>query len=59
MTKKEKIEKRTLDAIVEYLKSIGWIPMVIGFTAIEQGSLKYNFRLIVSFSGRKKEHKNA
>ena len=49
----KKIEEKALGAIGEYLKSVGWKPLVIGFDSIEQGNLKYNFRLIVKFTGKK------
>ncbi len=50
MTKKEK-EKKALDACAEYLRSLGWNPLVVGFEVIEKRELKYNFRLVMHFTG--------
>lgn len=51
--KKKTIEEKAIDAVAKYLKSIGWSPLVGGFERIEQGNLKYNFRLIFKFTGKK------
>lgn len=52
--KKEEIEieDKAIEAVTAYLKSRGWKLLVGGFQNIEQGSLKYNFRLIFGFTGR-------
>ena len=52
--KRNKIEIEAIESVSKYLRSIGWKPLVGGFTGIEQGSLKFNFRLIFSFTGKKK-----
>lgn len=54
MKKNDKIEIEAIEAVSKYLKSIGWKPLAGGFTGIEQGSRKYNFRLIFDFTGNKK-----
>ena len=48
-------EEQAIAAVAEYLRSIGWNLLVGQFTGIEQGNLKYNFRLIFSFTGSKKK----
>jgi len=53
--KDKKLEEKAIDACAKYLRSIGWNPLVGGFTGIEQGELKYNFRLIFKFTGKKNE----
>ena len=55
--KKIKIEEEAIEAVVLYLKSIGWNPLVGGFIGIEQGSAKFNFRLIFGFTGSKRKDK--
>ncbi len=54
MTKEKQryIENKALDAVVKYLKSRGWNPLIGSFVGIEQGTLKYNFRLIFKFTGK-------
>ena len=54
---KKKKEELAIDACADYLRSIGWEPFVGGFQSIEQRNLKYNFRLIFNFTGKKKETK--
>ena len=46
-------EITAIDAVADYLRSIGWSPLVGQFTGIEQGNLKYKFRLIFEFTGKK------
>ena len=53
ITKKIKIEDKAIYAIADYLRSIGWSCLIGGFSGIEQGSAKYNFRLIFNFTGKK------
>ena len=53
--KKKRLEEKAIDACAAYLRSIGWEPLVAGFDSIEQGSLKYNFRLVLGFTGKKKD----
>ena len=48
-------EDKAIYAVVRYLDKRGWSCLVGGFSAIEQGSAKYNFRLIFSFTGKKKD----
>ena len=56
-TKEQKIkEEKALDACTEYLKSRGWSPLVVGFEVIEKGSRKYNFRLVLHFTGMPPKH---
>lgn len=50
----DKIEDEAIESVSKYLRNIGWKPLVGGFSGIEQGSRKYNFRLIFSFTGKKK-----
>lgn len=54
-SKKILTEEKAIKVVAEYLRSIGWNPLVGQFTGIEQGSLKYNFRLIFCFTGSKKK----
>ena len=54
---RQKKVEQAIEAVAEYLRSIGWNPLVGQFTGIEQGSLKYNFRLIFSFTGKKVDKK--
>ena len=51
-TKENNIEEKAIDACGNYLKIKGWNPLVGGFIGIEQGNLKYNFRLIFAFTGK-------
>lgn len=46
-------EERAIYAVVRYLHSKGWSCLLGGFQAIEQGSAKFNFRLIFGFTGKK------
>lgn len=55
MKKKREIEEKAIDATAEFLRSIGWNPLVGRFSGIEQGSRKFNFRLIFEFTGRKEK----
>lgn len=60
MTKETKrnVEEKAIHACADYLRSIGWEPLVAGFQGIEkEGSLRYNFRLILGFTVKKKEVK--
>ncbi len=50
--KEMEIEEKAIDACAKYLRSKGWNPLVGGFQRIEQGELKYNFRLIFGFTGK-------
>jgi len=50
--KKDKIDEKAIDAVAAYLRSEGWVVQVGGFTGIEQGTLKYNYRLIFEFTGK-------
>ncbi|MEK6884527.1 MAG: hypothetical protein AABY22_33150 [Nanoarchaeota archaeon] len=52
-----KTEDKAINACVAYLKSKEWNPLVAGFSAIEQGSMKYNFRLIFNFTGKPPKRK--
>mgnify|MGYP001589906377 CR=1 FL=1 len=56
--KQNKEEEKAIDAVADYLRSIGWKPFVGQFTGIEQGNAKYNFRLIFNFTGTKRDKKN-
>jgi len=58
-TKKElvKIEKKAIFACANYLRSRNWSYLVGGFSGIEQGELKYNFRLIFKFTGKPPKNK--
>jgi len=47
MTKKE---EKAIEAVAEYLRSLGWSPLLGGFEGIEQGDLKHNFKLIFEFT---------
>lgn len=51
--KASKREPDFLDQAARFLKSKGWAPIVIGGITIEQplGSLKYNYQLVVKFTG--------
>lgn len=49
---KEIVEDRAIDACASYLRSKGWSIAVGGFSQIEQGTLKYNFKLVFSFTGK-------
>lgn len=49
--KSKTIEEKAIDACAQYLRSKGWKPLVGGFERIEQGSAKYNFRLVFGFTG--------
>ncbi len=52
-TKKQiKAEDKAIYACADFLKSHGWNPLVGSFIGVEQGDLKYNFRLIFKFTGR-------
>ena len=51
--KQNKEEEKAIEAIADYLRSIGWIPLVGGFSVIEQDNRKYNFRLVFNFTGKK------
>lgn len=51
--KKALIEDTAIKATAEFLKSMGWEVAYGGFSSIEQGTLKYNFRLIFAFTGTK------
>ena len=53
-TEKKNLEEKAIDACADYLRSIGWEPLVAGFHSIEQGNLKYNFRLVLGFIGKRK-----
>ncbi|MEK7578101.1 MAG: hypothetical protein AAB456_00035 [Patescibacteria group bacterium] len=58
-TKKQiKAEDKAIKAVAEFLRSHKWNPLVGGFIGIEQGSLKYNFRLIFSFTGKPPKNVN-
>ena len=52
-------EDKLLEDLGEYLKSKGWDVSVIGFNGIAQyhTDLKYNYSLIINFTGKK--HKEA
>ncbi len=48
-------ESKLLEELGKYLESKGWKPLVIGFKGIAQGEGKYNYSLIVDFTGKKIE----
>jgi len=47
-----KIEEKAIDAVAEYLRSLGWNPLVGSFDCIEQGDGKFIFRLVFKFTGK-------
>ena len=53
MTKEEICEKKLLEDIGKYLKNKGWKALIIGFEGISQRELKYNYSLIINFTGKK------
>ena len=55
LNNKRSVEEKAIDACAAYLRSIGWEPLVAGFESIEQGGRKYNFRLVLGFTGKKKD----
>lgn len=46
-------EDKLLQDLGKYLKSKGWKVVVIGFKGVVQGNSKYNYELIVSFTGKR------
>ncbi len=48
-------ENELLEELGKYLESKGWKPLVIGFKGIAQRERKYNYSLIVDFTGKKIE----
>ena len=54
MEKKFKLsEKELLKEIGKYLEAKGWKALVIGFKGITKRELKYNYSLIIDFTGKK------
>lgn len=50
-------EEKAVYAVARYLHTKGWSCLIGGFSAIQQGSAKYNFRLVFGFTGKKLEEK--
>lgn len=46
-------EDKLLEDIGRYLESKGWKAVVIGFKGISPGERKYNYSLIIDFTGKK------
>jgi len=53
-------EEKLLEEIGKYIESKGWKPLVIGFKGIVKRGQKYNYSLIIDFTGKKfiKERSN-
>jgi len=47
-------EQELLKELGKYLESKGYSPLVIGFKGITQRDKKYNFSLIINFTGKKR-----
>ncbi|HED05817.1 MAG TPA: hypothetical protein ENI61_03940 [Ignavibacteria bacterium] len=50
-------EKELLLEIGKYLKNKGWKPIIISFKGIIKRELKYNYSLIIDFTGKKLKQK--
>jgi hypothetical protein len=44
-----------LKAATRYLEQNGWSVLVIGGTSVHQGDRPFNFKLMVGFTGKKKD----
>ena len=52
-------EDKLLKDLGKYLESKGWNPIIIGFKGIAKREGKYNYSLIVDFTGKKKDAINS
>ena len=53
--KKRLVEDILVNAAIKFLEKRGWAILVISVDRIEQRIPKYNFSLVINFTGKKKE----
>lgn len=51
-------EDKLLKDIGKYLQSKGWKPLMLSFKGISKRKRKYDYSLIIDFTGIKKNEKN-
>lgn len=56
--KKKSLEDKLIDSAIKFLEKRGWSIFVISVDSIEQRELKYNFRLVINFTGKRKVPKS-